>query len=450
MITELSCTSEVVIWCYRIFLGRDPEDDLVIQEKLQRIKLFQDLVNEFKTSPEFFSHEAIQRRKLIKPTTEICSWAGQLFNGEELPPPTLQILAGLPSLDDVLQTLQKQKEIQQGRFSIDPDDTCRVILLGNCQIHSLSLLLNCYTNWRVTAWREHTLISKKVQTRILNELKQADIVITQPLSTESFGVLATSYLIDNGVNPVVTPNIYFAGLYPELVYLGTLGHRVRSPIGDYHSAIACAAFLSGLCPEDTLNYFEDDELFEQTGLFDVWDDSWLELISRESKCDVKMADYLIPLSHERPLFYSVNHPIGEVMDELTRRILRLITGQNLVPMLTRDNFHDDVIYPVWGPIIRKHQLHYTTRLGFYRPASKSFLPLSAYLHQVYSRYAKSLRGIELPAIVVHLRNLLTSGYQPKSKGTRPDRHESGPVQSTFPKPSHIFQQLRQWRPFGSS
>lgn len=418
MNADLPCTPEAVTWCYRIFLGRDPESDWVVQEKLHRLKAMVDICNEFVDSAEFFSAEAVQRRSDIQTNPEVCTWATRLILGLEPSPADLVGLGRLASLDEVLQTLRRKTGLQSGRLSVALNEPRKVVLLGNCQTDSLRDLLQGYTGWRVINWRERVLIDPAGQARIRRRLKQADIIITQQLSVSRFGVLATSELITAGVRPVVIPNLYFAGLYPEMTYLGSLRKRLPSPLGEYHSALACAAFLAGLTPEEALTCYDDDGLFAQAGLFDVWKANWAEYVARESRCDVKMADHLDAVSRRSPLFYTVNHPVGTVMDELTRRIVRHVTGEDPAPQLVRDYFQNNIIYPVWGPIVRRHRLLYGSPAGFYLPVPagfclpirKVFLPLPDYLRQAYKLYAKRLNRVELPPIVLRLREVLSARY----------------------------------------
>jgi hypothetical protein len=323
------------------------------------------------------------------------------------------------------------------------DKPRRVVVLGNCQTDSLRELLQHYTRWQVINWREHVLVKATEQARIRQELPQADIVIMQPLSVSRFGTLGTTELIAAGMNPVVIPNLHFEGLHPEIVHFGTLGNRMPSPLGDYHSGLACAAFLAGLRPEDALDCYEDDSLFARSGLFGLWASSWSEYIARESRCDITMADYLDAAGRSRPLFYSVNHPAGEVIDELARRIVRHVTGQVVIPQLVRDALQNDIIYPVWGPIVRRHKLSYGSPPGFYLQAPRSFLPLLDYLRQAYVLYAKHLRNAALPARVLHLREMLSA----KGHGVSPAAAEARSTAMKDAVSERREPPRRKWWPF---
>ncbi len=52
--------------------------------------------------------------------------------------------------------------------------------------------------------------------------------------------------------------------------------------------------------------------------------SFKELEKREQSCDVKISDYIRKHYKEKVLFYGRNHPINEVMFEVTKRILKCL------------------------------------------------------------------------------------------------------------------------------
>ena len=70
----------------------------------------------------------------------------------------------------------------------------------------------------------------------------------------------------------------------------------------------------------------------------------------EQQCTVRIADYIERYGRERVLYYSVTHPETEVMNEITKRILKALdiaTGE--LPHATDDLFelhsHGEVVYP---------------------------------------------------------------------------------------------------------
>jgi hypothetical protein len=436
MNSELRCTPEVVSWCYRLFLGREPESAWVVEDKLQRLHTLAAICDEFIDSAEFTCSETVERRLALPATPELRAWAIRLVLRIEPTAVGLSDLAQLTSVEQVLYGVRRLARIERDWPPVSMNEPRKAMLLGNCQTDSLRELLRQYTNWQVLNWREDILVDPVEQVRIRQELVQADVVITQQLHINRFGALATSELIKANIRPIVIPNLYFAGLYPELVYLGRQGQRLQSPLGDYHSGLACAAFLAGLTPEEALCCYEDDTLFERAGLFDLWASSWSDYLARELKCDVMMADYLNIGSRSRPLFYSFNHPVGAVMDELARRTIHYVTGEDAVPELMRDDLQNNVIYPVWGPIVRRQKLAYASPAGFYLPVPNGFLPLPDFLMQTYVLYAEGLEGVELPSPVLRLREIL-SERRSASPGGSPAAPDSSP-------PS----QQRRWWPFG--
>ena len=94
----------------------------------------------------------------------------------------------------------------------------------------------------------------------------------------------------------------------------------RFPVGDKYldKYLAGGNYLEAI--EDVIkeNYLSIDEIEKCVAA------SFFELERREKHCDVIISDYLRKNYRERQLFYSANHPVNMVIEELARRILNYI------------------------------------------------------------------------------------------------------------------------------
>jgi hypothetical protein len=376
-----------VIWSYRILLGRDPENEDAIIDKINRLKNIEMLREEILMCSEFSSKECQAVRNTISVNDEYLKWACNIILENQ----TGKIFKiDTTNLDILVKTLLQQRRIErqeQSPFNFKSSD--KILLLGNCQTDLLARLLSHMSNCYVENIREDVLSDHNNHKAILQKVKSANVVITQSLSDYRFGDLQTKYLKKFIKKLIIIPSIYFSGLHPDLVYVGKMGNRYQSPIGDYHSAIGIAAFLEKVPPDQAIQLYRDLELFQSAGFHAEWQNSLNELKSRELLCDISISDYIENNIINKTLFYSSNHPAIELVVLLARRILMHLGFNIGWNSFWRDEMQLNVIYPIWNPICEYHKLTYRSPEIFFLPGGRE-LGLADYIGKAFKQYDQDL------------------------------------------------------------
>ena len=197
-----------------------------------------------------------------------------------------------------------------------------IALVGNCQVDVLGRLLGAPNPGRglkievVEIWRYKAETFDLLAERVL----QADVVITQDLS-EAYKRLSTASLKASAKSLVVIQNIYFRGYFPDCAYVGPMGRRLKSPVGDYHSQLIYDTWREGLAWPHALERLQQ---FSQKVVEEVFKLSAQELQEREKKCDVPIADQLLEPPRDFARMYTFNHPTLALHRIYLQRILRYL------------------------------------------------------------------------------------------------------------------------------
>lgn len=397
---------DYVVWGYRVFLGRDPENEAVVMDKESRLSSVGALRSEFLASSEFYSDGCRARRTAIPLTADHIHWAKALLLDKALAGPIAETITDVDSLIHFL--MESHSANDPEHIHIHLKKSARILILGNCQTDQLTLILSHMGGFQAKNIREDALCDRKVQDHSLETFNNCDFIITQPLSSDHFGPFQTEEIKRHAKPIMVIPNIYFSGLQPDLIYVGKMGKRYQSPLGDYHSAIAIAAFLEGYSIEQTKTLFRKEYLFQEAGFFDEWRQSLNEFRVREMFCDIRLCDEIEDSLKKRPLFYAPNHPSLELITLLATQIMTRLECNPGWFSFWRDELHLNVIYPVWDVIALHHRLCYRSpEIFFVHPSKGGKLDLDDYLRQAFRDYQKRLpEEAHRHPKVIKLRSLL--------------------------------------------
>ncbi len=271
-----------------------------------------------------------------------------------------------------------------------------ILILGNCQAESAALAWGALRPQDNVAFFEvHLLIGKLEAPANLRRFAElADIIISQPISND-FPIedVRTSSLKRYKAQVVTIPSFYFRGLQPDIIYVGRLGTRVRSPMGDYNSRIVLQSFLNQEQPEVAAAKFTASTIYEQNGYFDVFDQSLDELARRDKGCNVSAADILQRYLVEQPCLYTINHPMNTLVKDLIISVFRLIEisyndvhSDFIPPSLSRGPF-----WPTPSPIIEKLSLRYSAGKFLKTDFGGSrILTFDEFIGECYQTYSSSL------------------------------------------------------------
>ena len=219
----------------------------------------------------------------------------------------------------------------------------------------------------------------------------ADLVFALPLEAQ-FGELSFERIERLGPRIQFVPAVVFAAFHPDITYLERLdGSRVQTPMTDYNSAIAVAAYLSGFDLPRTLRLY-NAYTYQALGHFDLVESSSRSLLADFAAFGLDLKAPLARwLQHPAPFMYSMNHPRSFVLADVAvaaARAAGLAVEDPLVGGLDRmpDRLAEWVVYPVYKEIAAR-----LGKVGDYRfellgsePSSRMTLP--DFVAQSFARY----------------------------------------------------------------
>jgi hypothetical protein len=200
-----------------------------------------------------------------------------------------------------------------------------LVLIGNCQVEGLKRHLGVmFPKVEVAAFEVWRMTQEDIQAAG-RMLARADVVVAQPLHSPQYGPLRLEALMAPGrpFRLMLIHNLHFEGAMPDCTYVGRLGHRIASPISNYHSRIVLQAYLDGV-----------DEVVAHARLLEgygidarrVWAQQLQELRRREARGLIPFAEEVEVLSKLRRSFHVINHPTGHLLETYAHKIASALLG----------------------------------------------------------------------------------------------------------------------------
>lgn len=241
----------------------------------------------------------------------------------------------------------------------------RIVLIGNCQIHSLAEALRFFCprsfvkivySWETTA--EYGTIDK-----LLNELATFDYVFAHQSYDGVFQHGGFDRLREAFPHLIDIPVIVFPAFHPDLIYLyhdTATGERVgvQSAIGTYNSALAVFGYIHGLSVDEVLGLYRED-VYEMLGYFDFWPSSQEELLKAGRSVGIPLETEFQRWTRSGCFMHSINHPKAIVLIDVASALLRkaAITTLNVgCEHYITDNELADAVWPVYEPVARRYGL----------------------------------------------------------------------------------------------
>ncbi|GJE61541.1 WcbI family polysaccharide biosynthesis putative acetyltransferase [Methylobacterium trifolii] len=159
------------------------------------------------------------------------------------------------------------------------------------------------------------------------------------------------------------PTVVFSAFHPDMVYAGRTEDLAalklaRSPLGQYHSAIALCAHRLGLSVTQTASLFRAD-VFARLGYLDHWDPSVRELVGLGASIGFGLEREVARWSRRGAFMHVINHPKAFVVADIARRLL-IESGFAPQSVEIEDYLGDelarDVVWPVYPPIAEAYGL----------------------------------------------------------------------------------------------
>jgi hypothetical protein len=225
----------------------------------------------------------------------------------------------------------------------------RIGVVGSCQAPGVGIgLQQLLQEHEVVAIEANAARRENCLRQAAAALHECDIVFAHHLA-EDFGPISTDVLRPAHHNFHLMPNIVFTGFHPDCIYV-TSGQQVfKSPMQDYHSAIAAAAFASGTDAATAVALF-NERVYRKLGYFEEFAKAraYLGKIMAEARLNISME---WPQWMTRaPFMHSINHPKGFALASIAKL---MAAKANLLPYSQSfvEPVHDilsmDPIWPVY-------------------------------------------------------------------------------------------------------
>ncbi len=231
---------------------------------------------------------------------------------------------------------------------------------------------------------------------------EARMILSINLS-DRFGELATERLKERcGARLRSFTNLHFAGLHPDITYLGPMNRRVKGSLGDYHSKIVLFCFASGRNERDCLGLF-NGAFYQKAGYFGMFETAAQSLRQRDEACDIGFAAAFLDMVREVPCLYSINHPTGDVLLALAK-VLAAACGSAIAPFgasYFQNHLAANCIWPIYDELAEHHGLRYRTPPYFVaaRGAGRRALALAEFVASSYAAYGEAAVTEELVSAV---------------------------------------------------
>jgi hypothetical protein len=185
-------------------------------------------------------------------------------------------------------------------------------------------------------------------------------------------------------------NIHFSGLQPDITYVGGMGQRVSSAMGDYHSKIVLFSYVSSRSTEDCLHLFNGN-VYEKLGYYKEYENSAKLLIERDESCDVEFAKSFLDMAREIPVLYTINHPTGAVLLALAEKLAASqgLDYASFAPAFFQNHLSNSNIWPIYNELAEYHGLKYRTPQYFAvsKGAEQRLLSRAEFVQKSYEIYA---------------------------------------------------------------
>jgi hypothetical protein len=245
------------------------------------------------------------------------------------------------------------------------------IIISNCQSQPLKHILSLMCrDLRFDGLGVHLIPPHKrneTVAQFVEETRGKYAVVLAVTLSDDFGPLSAARLRDTFAGSAVftIPNFYFAGLHPDLTYMGGIGHRVRGPLGEYHSKLAVLGYMKGLSAEQTIDLFRDD-VYRRLGYYDMYHESMVKLRRRDEWLDIPFTEELTRLLKEDFCFFSVNHPTSFLVSRFCDKAAGHFEAQGLARKVSwprcvsafPNHLAQSAIFPIYPEVAAAHGVPY--------------------------------------------------------------------------------------------
>ena len=185
------------------------------------------------------------------------------------------------------------------------------VLYGNCQMNVYkSYLLAYYPDLEINLLTNYLMISNKDKIPI-DLLAKADMFIYQHINNEEYHPLKFLQHLNSDCKIVKIQSIYFELYFPDSTKSEKLLKHIHNYSNDYPFGIISYGHSKIECGNNSYSNEELSTLYK----------AFLERISKDSKFDTNIYDYIAENFTKRRLFFTIDHPSNEILKIMTHQIL---------------------------------------------------------------------------------------------------------------------------------
>lgn len=216
----------------------------------------------------------------------------------------------------------------------------KIVVIGNC--HAVGMV-SCLG---LMASNEILIENRKVEDTF-DDLTEGDVVLLQtPFKSH------LTQFEGSPAKVIIWPMIIFGGFHPDIVILPS---RLFSPIGNWQSSIALAAWKLGLSVEETISLFRPD-VFDSLGFFNKYERDRKALATILNETDFPGNKLVDDWCRRGCFMYGVNHPKLHVIADLAHVVMNKlgITPRIQNPaVLLHDPLQYSSVWPVYPAIVER-------------------------------------------------------------------------------------------------
>ena len=191
-------------------------------------------------------------------------------------------------------------------------------------------------------------------------LDTCQYIFTQHLIGEIYGEFDREEIVKYS-NVFFYPSVTFTGYHPDAVYIDD--GKIKSSIGDYHSAIIVLCYLLGFSQQEAIMLF-NPKIYEQIGYSNYFSSELERIENVFKKFEISDCADVLESFSLRKMMHTPNHPKLEVLEMVAKKMLSNagISFEDFeVSEYLVDNFKSSTIFPIYPGLLNvpKFKTSYT-------------------------------------------------------------------------------------------
>lgn len=197
----------------------------------------------------------------------------------------------------------------------------KILVIGNCQAHQLALCTNIIApDAEASSFWPHEFGQKfGSKDEALSYVSGFDAVLSQNFHSP---LVSTGEVSESAKRFLLYPNVQFSAYHPDCIYAcdGAPGANcagIKSPTGDYNSAIAIYSYVSGFDLTQTMRLFKSD-VYDRLGYYNIWASAKAELKREFAAADTPFEAIFSEWHRAGVFMHSMNHPRLQVSESFAK------------------------------------------------------------------------------------------------------------------------------------